>query len=205
MPPAQVARKPLPRRNTYDPPSAVIHPIIEADEDGSLHDGDITSEPVSPVRDTNPSGRRDSDPFLTPTHEKLESGISFPPSSRASQTPSPENRRRTTDPEVQDWMSDVEAMDALLTSRTVARAATNAGQISPTKRGPGKSNRFSSAFATEDESRTESNISESSRSILGGVASRSGSVRSAIRSGIAALSSGNDEGRGGSSQRAKCG
>ncbi|KAI1409422.1 hypothetical protein F5Y13DRAFT_203607 [Hypoxylon sp. FL1857] len=184
MPPPQVARKPLPRRNTYDPPSAVIHPIIEADEDGSLHDGDITSEPVSPVRDTNPSGRRDSDPFLTPTHEKLEN-ISFPPPSRASQTPSPENRRRTTtDPEVQDWMSDVEAMDALISGRGAARSS----QPSPTKRG--------------DDSRTESNISEANRGDLAGV-SRSGSVRDHLRAGFgvaaAALAAALDEGRGGSS------
>ncbi|KAI0840892.1 hypothetical protein F5Y06DRAFT_232602 [Hypoxylon sp. FL0890] len=187
IPPTQAARKPLPRRNTYDPPSAVIHPIIEADEDGSLHDGDITSEPVSPVREINPDGRRDSDPFLTPTQEKLESPISFPPSSRASQTPSPEDRRRTTtDPEVQDWMSDVEAMDALISGRGAPRS----GQPSPTKRGPA------------DDSRTESNISESNRSTLAAV-SRSGSVRSHLRAGFgvaaAALAAAVDEGRGGSS------
>ncbi|OTA92986.1 hypothetical protein M434DRAFT_395992 [Hypoxylon sp. CO27-5] len=188
MPPTQVLRKPIPRRNTYESPSAVIHPIIEADEDGSLHDGDITSEPVSPIRDTNPDGRRDSDPFLTPTQEKLEYPISFPPPSRASQTPSPEDRRRTTDPEVQDWMSDVEAMDALISGRGAA-GATRSGQPSPTKRGPG------------DDSRTESNISESNRSTL--AVSRSGSVRSHLRAGFgvaaAALAAAIDEGRGGSS------
>ncbi|KAF3062478.1 hypothetical protein GL218_04070 [Daldinia childiae] len=139
MSPAQVARKPLSRRNTYDPPSSGIHPIIEADEDGSLHDGDITSEPVSPLRDMNTDGRHDSDPFLTPTQENQ---ISFPPSNRASITPSPEERRLTTDPEVQDWMTDVEAMDALLNSRSTARISAASGQISPTRRGP-------------DDSRTE--------------------------------------------------
>ncbi|OTA63744.1 hypothetical protein K449DRAFT_381506 [Hypoxylon sp. EC38] len=188
MPPTQVLRKPIPRRNTYESPSAVIHPIIEADEDGSLHDGDITSEPVSPIRDINPDGRRDSDPFLTPTQEKLEYPISFLPPSRASQTPSPEDRRRTTDPEVQDWMSDVEAMDALISGRG-GTGATRSGQPSPTKRGPG------------DDSRTESNISESNRSTL--AVSRSGSVRSHLRAGFgvaaAALAAAIDEGRGGSS------
>ncbi|KAI1481503.1 hypothetical protein F4774DRAFT_374231 [Daldinia eschscholtzii] len=185
MPPAQVARKPLSRRNTYDPPSSVIHPIIEADEDGSLHDGDITSEPVSPLRDMNIDGRRDSDPFLTPTQENQ---ISFPPSNRASITPSPEERRLTTDPEVQDWMTDVEAMDALLNSRNAARLSGASGQNSPTRRGP-------------DDSRTESNISETNRSNLG--VSRSESVRSVLRSGFgiaaAALGASNDENRGGSS------
>ncbi|KAI8961645.1 hypothetical protein F5Y11DRAFT_222594 [Daldinia sp. FL1419] len=189
MPPAQVARKPLPRRNTYDPPSGVIHPIIEADEDGSLHDGDITSEPVSPLRDMNIDGRHDSDPFLTPTTQ--ENQISFPPSNRASITPSPEERRLTTDPEVQDWMTDVEAMDALLTSRNTARAAAASGPISPTRKGP-------------DDSRTGSNISESSRKDIG--VSRSDSVRSALRTGfglaaaaLGAATNTNDENRGGSS------
>ncbi|KAI1142276.1 hypothetical protein F5Y05DRAFT_220360 [Hypoxylon sp. FL0543] len=185
MPPAQAARKPLPRRNTYESPSAVIHPIIEADEDGSLHDGDITSEPISPLRDVNPNGRRDSDPFLTPTQEKLESSISFPPPSRASQTPSPEDRRRTTDPEVQDWMSDVEAMDALISGRS--GGAPRSAQPSPTKRG-----------GPADDSRTESNVSEANVGV-----SRSGSVRDHLRAGFgvaaAALAAALDEGRGGSS------
>ncbi|KAI0848275.1 hypothetical protein F5Y00DRAFT_238742 [Daldinia vernicosa] len=185
MSPAQVARKPLSRRNTYDPPSSGIHPIIEADEDGSLHDGDITSEPVSPLRDMNSDGRHDSDPFLTPTQENQ---ISFPPSNRASITPSPEERRLTTDPEVQDWMTDVEAMDALLNSRGAARVSAASGQVSPTRRSP-------------DDSRTESNISESNRSNPG--VSRSDSVRSVLRTGFgiaaAALGATNDEGRGGSS------
>ncbi|KAI1470765.1 uncharacterized protein F4812DRAFT_277847 [Daldinia caldariorum] len=194
------ARKPLPRRNTYDPPSGVIHPIIEADEDA--HDGDITSEPVSPVRDVSNTtdGRRDSDPFLTPTTQ--ENPISFPPSNRASITPSPEERRLTTDPEVQDWMTDVEAMDALLSSRAAPRmsACASGQQNSPARRGP-------------DDSRTESSVSETNRSSLG--VSRSESVRSVLRSGLgiaaaalgasssapapAAAAPANDENRGGSS------
>ncbi|KAI1105833.1 hypothetical protein F4804DRAFT_349729 [Jackrogersella minutella] len=195
MAPAQPARKPVPRRNTYDPPSSsragAIHPIAEADEDGSLHDGDITSEPVSPLRDAG-GERRDSDPFVTPTSEKPElsfalNAISFPPPSRTSRTPSPEERRwpttnTTTDPEVQDWMTDVEAMDALLSGR-------RSSQPSPTKRGP-------------DDSRTESNVSESNRSNLG--VSRSGSVREHIRAGFgvaaaALAAAAAAEGRSGSS------
>ncbi|KAI1399936.1 hypothetical protein F4819DRAFT_463249 [Hypoxylon fuscum] len=203
-PPTQSSRKPLPRRNTYDPPTTgpgLIHPIIEADEDGSLHDGDITSEPVSPMRDMNVEGRCDSDPFLTPTQENV---ISFPPPSRSSQTPSPEDRRHsTTDPEVQDWMSDVEAMDALLSGRNAARSASAAGpgQASPTRRGTTKPTRLSGSHAAEDDSRTESNISESNRSNL--VVSRSASIRSYLRPGfgVAAVAkvAAADEGRGGSS------
>ncbi|OTB08070.1 hypothetical protein M426DRAFT_317178 [Hypoxylon sp. CI-4A] len=207
-PPAQqVARKPLPRRNTYDPPSGVIHPIIEADEDGSLHDGDITSEPMSPARDFD-GRRRDSDPFLTPTQETQ---ISFPPPTRASATPSPEGRRGgTTDPEVQDWMTDVEAMDALLTRN--AAAARSSGPNSPTRRGPNSNsnnnnnnNNGRSGRGGEDDTRTESNVSESNRSsIILGALSRSGSTRSHRKSnsalgfggGVAAAA---EEGRGGSS------
>ncbi|KAI1095898.1 hypothetical protein F5B19DRAFT_271941 [Rostrohypoxylon terebratum] len=190
-----VLRKPLPRRNTYDPPSAMIHPIAEADED----DGDITNEPLSPLRD---EGRRDSDPFLTPTqtqekneryekYEKYDTHIALQQPTRASLTPSPE---RATDPEVQDWMSDVEAVDALLSGRRSA-------QQSPT--------RWALDRLTGEDERTESNVSESNRSHLNlnlnantGV-SRSDSIRSALRAGFgvaaAALAAAVDEGRGGSS------
>ncbi|KAI1210838.1 uncharacterized protein F4807DRAFT_40796 [Annulohypoxylon truncatum] len=187
-----VLRKPIPRRNTYDPPSAVIHPIAEADED----DGDITSEPISPLRD---EGRRDSDPFLTPTqtqeknekYEKYDTPIALPQPTRASMTPSPE---RTTDPEVQDWMSDVEAVDALLSGR-------RSSQQSPT--------RWALDHLTGEDERTESNVSESNRSNLNlnlntnVTVSRSDSIRSQLRAGFgaaaAALAAAVDEGRGGSS------
>ncbi|KAI0172073.1 hypothetical protein GGR52DRAFT_454197 [Hypoxylon sp. FL1284] len=195
---AQIARKPVPRRNAYDPPStsrgpSVIHPIIEADEDESLHDGDITSEPISPVRGIQ--GRRDSDPFLSPTQEQQ---ITFPPSGRATATPSPENRHRSnTDPDVQEWMSDVEEMDALLSSRGTPRS----GQPSPTKRGAAtKYRRLSTGPAAEDDARTDSNVSESNRNKLG--LSRSGSTRSYLPGfgvAAAALAAAAEEGRGGSS------
>ncbi|KAI2469365.1 hypothetical protein F4781DRAFT_442698 [Annulohypoxylon bovei var. microspora] len=196
--PAQgVLRKPLPlpRRNTYDPPSSagVCHPIIEADEDDG--DGDITSEPLSPLRD---GGRRDSDPFLTPTHsqEKADHRApatypTLPQPTRATLTPSPE---RATDPEVQDWMSDVEAMDALLSGRRSAQQSPTRWALSRLSGMPG-----------EDE-RTESSVSESNRSRLNfntnanaGVAvSRSDSIRSHLRAGFG-VAAAVDEGRGGSS------
>ncbi|KAI1461401.1 hypothetical protein F4805DRAFT_281169 [Annulohypoxylon moriforme] len=185
-----VLRKPLPRRNTYDRPSAVIHPIAEADED----DGDITSEPISPLRD---EGRRDSDPFLTPTqtqeknerYEKYDTPIALQQPARASLTPSPE---RATDPEVQDWMSDVEAVDAFLSGR-------RSSQQSPT--------RWALDKLTGEDERTESNVSETNRSNLNlntnTAVSRSDSIRSHLRAGFgvaaAALAAAVDEGRGGSS------
>ncbi|KAI1386332.1 uncharacterized protein F4822DRAFT_409683 [Hypoxylon trugodes] len=218
-PPAQVLRKPLPRRNTYDPPSSrgagAIHPIIEADED----DGAITpSDQASPLHDPNTDGRNDSDPFLTPTQE-LQPQISLPPPSRASTTPSPDERRRilvaaatatttgttlTTDPEVQDWMTDVEAMDALLSS-----AAQRSGQNSPTKRHSAPATAKPSRQTAEDDARTASSVSESSRNILSlglgsinlGRSSSSRSHKNTPGFGVAAaaLAAAADEGRGGSS------
>ncbi|KAI0905272.1 hypothetical protein F4823DRAFT_627951 [Ustulina deusta] len=182
---SQVNRKPVaPRaaRGQHQPTSSAgyeqvsaqrglggMNPIFEADEDGS---GDIGEEAISPVRD----GRRDSaaysDPFSTPTRERP---ISFPPPARGSQTPSPEDRTRAsvTDPDVQDWMTDVDAADALL---------TGGGRTSPSRRGFG-------VTTEEDGSRTESNISESNRSNL----SRSGSLLRQFRPGFGVA------GRGGSS------
>ncbi|KAI0888904.1 uncharacterized protein GGS22DRAFT_152665 [Annulohypoxylon maeteangense] len=184
-----VLRKPLPRRNTYDPHSAVIHPIAEADED----DGGILGGPISPLRN---EGRKDSDPFLTPTqtqenNEKYDTPIALQQPARVSLTPSPE---RATDPEVQDWMSDVEAVDALLSGRRSA-------QQSPT--------RWALDRLTGEDERTESNVSESNRSNLNlntninTAVSRSDSIRSHLRAGFgvaaAALAAAVDEGRGGSS------
>ncbi|KAI1083539.1 hypothetical protein F5B20DRAFT_527400 [Whalleya microplaca] len=210
LPPVSIARKPVPPRGArgqyqphpmgaYDSPSGssragAIHPIIEADEDGSMHDGDIVNEPISPVRESE----RYSDPFVTPTQERPQ--ISFPPSGRSSLTPSPEGKRPTTDPEVQDWMTDVDAADALLSGRAGARSAA-VGRGSPTRRGTVKSTRSLGGQGAEDEDRTGSNISESNRSNL--TPSRSNSVLSHFRAGfgVAALATATAamEGRGGSS------
>ncbi|KAI0098741.1 hypothetical protein GGR51DRAFT_537295 [Nemania sp. FL0031] len=168
-----------------------MNPIFEADEDDT---GDIAEEAMSPARD----GRRDSgaysDPFVTPTRERP---LSFPPPGRASQTPSPEERNRAsvTDPEVQDWMTNVDVADALMSGRsTTSRAAATAGagRTSPSRRG-------FNINTEEDGARTESNISESNRSDL----SRSGSLLRRLRPGfgvaVAAALAATTEGRGGSS------
>ncbi|KAI1819421.1 hypothetical protein F4861DRAFT_543945 [Xylaria intraflava] len=165
-----------------------MNPIFEADEDDA---GDIGEEAMSPAHD----GRRDSgaysDPFATPTRERP---ISFPPPSRSSQTPSPEERNRAavTDPEVQDWMTDVDAADALLSGRATASRTTAVAAPSPSRRGH-------NIFTEEDGARTESNISESNRGDL----SRSGSLLRQLRPGfgdaVAAALAATTEGRGGSS------
>ncbi|KAI0598294.1 hypothetical protein F4775DRAFT_583866 [Biscogniauxia sp. FL1348] len=159
-------------------PPGGMGPIYEADEDG----GDIASEPI----------RYHSDPFSTPTNERP---ISFPAPSRAPRTPSPKGRRGSvTDPDVQDWMTDVDAADALL-SGLVATPRATPGRGSPTRR-PSiqSSNRPATGRSAEDDaSRTGSSISESNRSNL--VPSRAESEGERLRAGAAATA----EERGGSS------
>ncbi|KAI1342363.1 hypothetical protein F5Y15DRAFT_301467 [Xylariaceae sp. FL0016] len=166
-------------------------PIYEADEEDTQHNvnaaGDIANEPISPVRNTNRDSGAFSDPFLTPTHERP---ISFPPASHAPGAQTPENKNRATDPDVQDWMSDVDAADALLSGRVAAPRPGTAGRSSPTRRNTVRSNR---SYAADDEnSRTESNISEANLSRSGSF--RAGFGVAALASAVAAL-----EGRGGSS------
>ncbi|KAI0436337.1 hypothetical protein F4803DRAFT_542643 [Xylaria telfairii] len=206
-PMAQVNRKPVAPRAArgqhqstssavYEPVSNPrgpmgMNPIFEADEDDT---GDIGEEAISPIRDERRHSGAYSDPFLTPTRDRP---ISFPAPTRNSQTPSPEERNRAavTDPDVQDWMTNVDAADALLSGRTTASrtvATAGIGRTSPSRRG------FN--IGTEEDSlRTESNISESNRSNL----SRSGSLLRQFRPGfgvaVAAALAATTEGRGGSS------
>ncbi|KAI0485277.1 hypothetical protein GGR56DRAFT_681459 [Xylariaceae sp. FL0804] len=189
---------------------------------------------VSPVRgEAASSHHRDSgaysDPFVTPTQERAPAAVvlSFPPplaAGRASATPSPEERHRgattannlfpvstpATDPDVQDWMSDVDAADAMLSGRSggvtrpggsAAVAAGAGGRLVPTRHNTVRST-YSQQYAADDEGggsslRTGSNLSESNRSYhaAGGAPSRSGSLRAAAAAAAAFA----DEIRGGSS------
>lgn len=186
--PPQIRRKPvaaLAGRGQYQqaptayeqtPPPARgsrnIHPIAEADEDGSLHDADIASYRRSLGHE--PHGDHDySDPFMTPVRE---SAHALPPPNQGARTPSPERVGPVTDPDVQDWMTDVDTADALLSGRMVPRAVVaGAGRTSPTRRATVRSNRsIGQYFGGDDDSRTGSNISESNRSNLSG---GSGSIR----------------------------
>jgi hypothetical protein len=179
-----IPRKPIPRaarglyQSTGSRPSSHIgapgriHPIYEADEDvespyepessnGHGPRGNAANEPATPTSVAC------SDPFVTPI--TANAPVLYPPS-RASTTPSPENRNR--DPEVQDWVSDVDAAEVLL-ARIPPRSG--GGRLSPTRRNSVRSARY------EDDSRTGSNISESNRSALS--VSRSTSGRSHVRAG----------------------
>ncbi|CAM1503096.1 Fc.00g078720.m01.CDS01 [Cosmosporella sp. VM-42] len=123
-----------------------IHPIYEDDEEESYHQNRSNREVQTPTSE------EPSDPFLTPT--AATAPPLFPPGSRGSSTPSPEGRRH--DPEVQDWVSDVDAADAML-----ARMNTRGhGRVSPTRRGSHRS-----AALRDDESRSGSNLSESTKSV----------------------------------------
>ncbi|KAM4058977.1 galactose oxidase [Hirsutella rhossiliensis] len=177
--PAVITRKPVPRgqRAGYVPaesrfsafvsPPGVIHPILEDDEEESslhhYHHEDPHHLPSQhqqrPANEPLASPASDilSDPFVTPT--ATAPPIIFPPSlmsPAAGRAGSPEEAPRH-DPDVQDWVSDVDANDGLL-----ARYGGHhrQGRISPTRR---NSNR--SVGVWDDESRTGSNLSESNRSV----------------------------------------
>ncbi|KAF7564105.1 hypothetical protein G7046_g42 [Stylonectria norvegica] len=123
-----------------------IHPIYEDEEEESYHHNQHNEV-------LTPTSEAPSDPFLTPTHNHAPPpNFPPPPGSRGSSTPSPEGRRH--DPEVQDWVSDVDAADAML-----ARMNSRQGRGSPTRR-----NSHRSALR-DDESRNGSNLSESARSM----------------------------------------
>ncbi|ETS82769.1 hypothetical protein PFICI_04645 [Pestalotiopsis fici W106-1] len=186
--PAPMLRKPVPPRTSrghympapvsgYDSPmghrptrSGGIHPIYEADEETQT-----VEEPITPARDT----ARDSvhsDPFLTPVADRP---LSFPQASHVSQSPGNESRPQT-DPDVQDWMSDVDAADALLTGRMTTHSAGGAGRTSPVRRNTVKSiMSVRSGYNGDEDARTNSNLSDSSRGV-----SRSGSQRSHLRLGF---------------------
>lgn len=183
----QIPRKaaaPRPARGGYQPAgSAVppgIHPIYEADEEAEQdrEERDCGAEALSgPPTPTRPH----SDPFGSP----LAGAPVLSPPCRSSATPSPEGQR--VDPEVQDWMLDVDAAEGLLARRD-RRQAQNGG-ISPTKTAP-----KSVSSGWEDDTRTGSNLSESARSAISSI-TRSTSGRSHFRAGLGLLHASAGDGR----------
>lgn len=134
------------RFNAFVSPPGRIHPILEDDEDEYHNAHQHPAEPLTPTSDVH------SDPFLTPT--ATAPPVLFAPSNRSSATPSPEGHRHY-DPDVQDWVSDVDAADSLLDKYNTSRQ----GRISPTRK-----NSTRSTALRDDESRSGSNLSESNRS-----------------------------------------
>ncbi|ROW09656.1 hypothetical protein VMCG_02407 [Cytospora schulzeri] len=186
-----------------DGPGA-IHPILEDEED----EIDIPSA-ISPDRDEG----IDDMPFHmtsplmpTPTAPGPGGTISVSPDPSGSGPPSPTETRtparvQPQHPDVQDWVSEIDASGALITARLQPRSATirSVGRVSPTHR--------PSVRVSEDEgiggtaARTDSNLSESNRSAFSFIMNRSDSLRMAA-AGAGWLGPGrsrNEQERGGTS------
>ncbi|KAG6150658.1 hypothetical protein E4U37_005865 [Claviceps purpurea] len=163
-----------------------IHPIMEDDEEDhqdvqALHRGHHPGEPLTPTSDAQ------SDPFITPTTTAAPPVV-FPPTiitpggtrrggpattNRASAGPPPEEHRYY-DPDVQEWVSDVNAADSLLEQYNSSRKSR--GPLSPTRRASVRSTAL-----RDDESRSGSNLSDANRSSADESLRRSASHR---RSGV---------------------
>ncbi|KAJ0115408.1 hypothetical protein J7T55_012687 [Diaporthe amygdali] len=209
-----IRRRPVPRvaRGLYQPTGisgtddvmspGAIHPIFEDEEDEIAMAG-----AMAPDKDEE----NDEDPFTTPVPSPTKAGPSLAspivfvasqamvgsgPTSPTESTP----RARPQHPEVQDWVSDIDASDALITARLQPHNTTfrNSGKISPTRR--------PSVRVSEDDTtggaRTDSNLSESNRSTFSFVFNRSDSLRAGA--GMLAISkSRNDQERAGTSHSDK--
>ncbi|KAG6037537.1 hypothetical protein E4U41_005020, partial [Claviceps citrina] len=140
---AVMARTPV---NALVSPPGRIHPIMEDDE---------------PTTPTMSDGR--SNPFKTPTSATAPRVVFFPPSlgGRAEPAPGPgpgrgpydDHHHHRHDPDVQDWVSDVDAADSLL-DRYSNYSSLRRGRLSPRNE------------PRDDESRSGSNLSESNRSAV---------------------------------------
>jgi len=187
--PGPIARKPVAgvargMRNGYQPalpdagrfsstfasPPGVIHPILEDDEDEYYSHHEHEHAHTAPL---TPTSEAHSDPFATPVTATAPPVIFFPTGAGVARASSPERRSnssspaRRTDPDVQDWVSDVDAADALLerysTTRQQQQQQQSQGRVSPTRRGSNRST-LTLGGLRDDDSRTGSNLSESARS-----------------------------------------
>jgi preprotein translocase subunit YajC len=198
-PPRQIPRKPLHSRNakglyqptpTYDMAAAhgranslgtagPIHPIYEADEEDQMSQisdigvGVALGDPSIATSSARPENRY-SDPFRDPPTTnfsaplRTESRISTVSTDAESSAVSRER-------EIQEWVSDWAAADALL--NTQARFHSSAGRVSPTRRAQliAAQTTVSSVSGEEDSGRTASNLSEQSVAVSVLTVSRSGS------------------------------
>lgn len=158
-----------------------IHPIYEADEDDHISHGPHSDvgvalgDPNSAPSTANPN--RHSDPFRDPP---INFSAPRRPESRKG-SPDTESSAHSREREIQEWVSDWAAADALL--NTQARSHSSAGRVSPTRRAQliAASN-VSSISVEDDGGRTESNLSEKSIAISAMTISRSGSSSLGTRS-----------------------
>ncbi|KUJ14252.1 uncharacterized protein LY89DRAFT_698651 [Mollisia scopiformis] len=139
--------------------AGVIHPIYEADEDGSQpaneNIGVALGEPS--VGPSSSRQNRYSDPFRDPP-PSIVTNVRRDSSGQTSLEPeSPaESRQR----EIQEWVADWAAADVLLNSQI---RHSQAGRVSPTRRAQLIAASHATAHSVsgeEDSGRTESNLSE---------------------------------------------
>jgi len=151
-----------------------IHPIYEADEDdNAVHEGaeDVGVALGDPHAPGPSESNRHSDPFRDPP------SIVLPLLRRESQirsSPDLESPAEAREREVQEWVTDWAAADALLNAQT--RSHSHVGRISPTRRAQLiAGSTVSSMSGEEDSGRTASNLSERSVAVSAMSVSRSGS------------------------------
>ncbi|KAF9763823.1 hypothetical protein IL306_002992 [Fusarium sp. DS 682] len=172
-----------PRPTSFPGP---IHPIYEDDEEEPYHNQGLYDHVQTPTSEVP------SDPFQTPVAGVGSNNVPHPiclapgGGNRASATPSPESPRH--DPEVQDWVTEVDAAEGLLArmnsrrsqhqnvqnldnaegllARMNSRRSQNQGSVghSQGRSSPTRHNSTRSAALRDDESRSGSNLSESARS-----------------------------------------
>ncbi|KAL2021093.1 hypothetical protein VTK56DRAFT_7512 [Thermocarpiscus australiensis] len=196
-----------------------IEPIYEADED---EDGDLgRNYPLSPDRE-------DDDPFLTPTPTGGSPvGGLFPPQTTTntggSGTASPDSQfppaqgRQEQDADVQGWVSDADAADAMLAARIGQRDQSSAnptmpmmtlppppwtGRGSPSRRPStrsGGSSRHSHSAPTDSDDggggRTGSNLSERSAFSFAPGAEGGGLTSRLFAAAAARITGGSDQGQ----------
>ncbi|KAK0645632.1 hypothetical protein B0T16DRAFT_390216 [Cercophora newfieldiana] len=152
-----------------------IHPIYEDDEEEEQDAADV---PLSPTRDECDDD--DDDPFATPTNRSTPTTALFPPPSNSSGSnrgDSPERQGggpggQSQDAEVQGWVSDVDAADAVLTAKIGRHGSTtttpprlNTSQLHPQSAAAGSRapiHRRNSNRSSEPDERTNSNLSDRS-------------------------------------------
>ncbi|EPE25108.1 Galactose oxidase, central [Glarea lozoyensis ATCC 20868] len=155
-----------------------IHPIYEADEEDSVgrvsadRSGRVSLAFDNPPATSHSQNARNSDPFRDHQHPNPIL-ITRRNTNRSVSTSEIESPAVSREREIQDWVSDWAAADALLNAQT--RTHSNAGRLSPTRRAQliAGSHSVSSVSGEEDSARTGSNLSD--RSVAVSALSRSGS------------------------------
>ncbi|OBT60469.1 hypothetical protein VE03_10171 [Pseudogymnoascus sp. 23342-1-I1] len=159
--------------------AGTIHPIYEADEDNDIADAGLLN--VGQAVEYPPSSSNDySDPFTEPHQTSTGSARPYqlhPPANLRSldrNTPSPDSPAKEREREVDEWVADWTAADALMGSHSRSQSLTQSGRLSPSKE--------------STSGRTASNLSEQSAVTLsrsGSQATRSNSLTAFFTGGAA--------------------